>query len=71
MTEAQKEARKLILYWQMGTAGSFTTHLLNAAGHADMSNKQRLRIGFPELMEAFDEWQRRGDEFLREVRDEN
>lgn len=33
-------------------AGSFTTKLMSAIGHADMHNLDQLALGFPELVAA-------------------
>lgn len=36
----------------------FTAHLLRLIAKADMHNRERLRWGFPEVVDAFEEWER-------------
>ena len=35
-------------------AGNFTTHLMNAFGVADPSNRTKLALGFPEMAYCYD-----------------
>lgn len=47
------EAEWQLIFWQRGTAGSFTKALFTAATHADSTNLYRLEKGFPDLIAAF------------------
>jgi hypothetical protein len=39
-----------------GQGDWFTARLMHLIGHADLRNRARIRIAFPEEMAAFDEW---------------
>ena len=48
MTDSERK----LCEWQLGLTGDFYTQLINAAMRADSNNFERLKLGFPELMEA-------------------
>lgn len=54
--ETKEDAIKELFYWQSRRAGSFATSLFETIGRADPINLERFRKGFPEVMEAYDEW---------------
>lgn len=47
------EAEWQLIFWQRGSAGSFTAALFNAAACADLTNLTRLAIGFPDEIAVF------------------
>ncbi len=49
-------AEQDFMYFQAGTAGSFTTALINAMLRADHNNLTKLKFGFPELGEVVDRY---------------
>jgi hypothetical protein len=49
-----------VLYVMIGRGyrpGSFTVYLINAVAVADMQNKAKLKVVFPEVVEAVDAYQ--------------
>jgi hypothetical protein len=51
-----KMARDIVDYWNNGTASHVETALLDAIAHADGNIKARLRLMFPALVDAYDDW---------------
>lgn len=47
------EAEWQLIFWQRGTAGSFTKALFTAACYADMANLYQLEKGFPKLIGVY------------------
>lgn len=43
-----------------GKGDWFTAHLLRLCAKADRENLERIRLGFPEVVEAFEEWRENG-----------
>ncbi len=50
-----KEALQKIKDWQNGYT-SFTSRLLDLVSTADISNRMRLKQGFPEVVFAYERW---------------
>lgn len=42
--------------WQHGSGDWFTVKLLALIAKADGQNKERIRLGFPEAVQAYEEW---------------
>lgn len=56
--EATKSEMAIALYyWQYGGADSFGSKLFDLISKADISNRERIRLGFPRAVEAWEEWQ--------------
>lgn len=51
-------AKKELYYWKYSYSGCFSHKLYDLIGKADMFNLERLRVGFPEYVEVWEEWQR-------------
>jgi hypothetical protein len=51
-----KETILQLWAWQYSRTGCFSNQLFDLIQKADPSNKERLRRGFPEHVQAFDEW---------------
>lgn len=49
-------AEQEFMYFQAGSAGSFTTALINAMMRADRINSTKLKLGFPELGTVVDRY---------------
>lgn len=58
LTEEQLEITRYVLYWyghpKGWSPGGFIETLMSAYTKADLTNKARFRLGFPELSEAMD-----------------
>jgi hypothetical protein len=39
-----------------GKGTNFTAQLLRLIAKADLSNREKLRLGFPEVVEAYEKW---------------
>jgi hypothetical protein len=52
------DATKFVLKWQFGLLGDFQTALAQAIMKADDDNLARLRIGFPDQVDGFLQWNR-------------
>ena len=52
-------------YYEAGVLGSFSTSLMDLFGKADIENKRRLSVAFPEYAEAYRIW------FKGEYKNEN
>ena len=52
-------------YYEAGALGSFSTSLMDLFGKADIENKRRLSVAFPEYAEAYRIW------FKGEYKNEN
>lgn len=42
--------------WQASGADWFTVRLLGLIAKADLTNRERLKLGFPEEVEAYERW---------------
>lgn len=51
-----REARKELYFWRRSYSNSFTNRLFDLIGKADLENRERLRAGFPEILDAYEEW---------------
>ena len=47
-----------IPHWQNGTGDWFTIKLLALIAKADPQNRERIRLGFPQEVEAYERWMR-------------
>lgn len=57
MNAATKEDLKIkIKYWQEGGT-NFTSMLFTLIAKADHENRERLRVAFPDVVEAWESWQ--------------
>ena len=54
------------LDFQFRMTGDFFTHLFQAISRADSNNTEKLRLAFPEEVDAYLTWAREGSEFLLE-----
>lgn len=45
-----------IPHWQNGTGDWFTVKLLALIAKADGQNRERIRLGFPQEVEAYERW---------------
>ncbi len=45
-----------IPHWQMGSGDWFTIKLLTLIAKADGQNRERIRLGFPQEVEAYERW---------------
>lgn len=52
----KEEAREQIKEWQRGESTSFMCKLIDLISKADSNNRHRLKIAFPEIVEAWEEW---------------
>jgi len=43
-----------------GNGDWFTAHLLRLIAKADFENKAKLRLGFPDVVQAYDTWMESG-----------
>lgn len=43
-------------YYELGALGSFSTSLMDLFDKADIENKRRLSVAFPEYAEAYRIW---------------
>jgi len=50
-----------IYFWQFSNTGCFNQQLLDLFGKADFNNRAKLRLAYPELYEAWIEWNNAGD----------
>lgn len=57
-TEINNTHRTAVFLWQYRTEGSpsFYEKLVDLIAKADASNKNRLRLAFPEYVDAYNEW---------------
>jgi len=46
--------KKIARYYEAGTLGSFSTTLMDLIGKADYNHKLKIKIIFPEYVEAYD-----------------
>ena len=44
--------------WQHGSGDWFTVKLLALIAKADLQNRERIRRGFPQEVEAYERWER-------------
>jgi len=49
-------AERELWFWQYRRAGSFITNLFLTIGKADIGNKYKLSLGFPDEVEAYDNY---------------
>lgn len=47
---------KEVVAWQFNLIGDFKKHLWEAISRADHKNIEKLRRGFPELIEGYEMW---------------
>jgi hypothetical protein len=47
---------EIAYYYEKGTLGSFSTNLMNLFGKADIQNRLRLELAFPEYAKAYELW---------------
>lgn len=45
-----------------GNGDWFTAELLRLIAKADFENKAKIRLGFPEVVQAYDAWMESGDD---------
>ena len=50
-----------------GRGDWFTSHLLRLIAKADEENRQKIRLGFPEHVDAWERWQASTGEFAKQV----
>ena len=48
--------QEIACYYELGTLGGFSTRLMNLISVADLGNKARIGIAFPEYIEAYELW---------------
>lgn len=53
------QAREAMYRWQYPAEdrSSFSYKLMDLIAKSDRSNRERLRLGFPEHLQAFEEWE--------------
>lgn len=64
MTEAQ--AIHELWYWRVGDGTNFHSKLYNLIAKADRWNRERIRLGFPEEVKAFEQWENADEKKLFE-----
>lgn len=60
-TELVNAIRELYFYEVTRTAGGFKTQLFDLIKKADNENKEKIRLGFPNEVEALELWNKAGN----------
>lgn len=61
MTGELKMAIRHVKEWQYGWGTHFGVKLLDLIAKADGGNRERLRLGFPNYVEAYELWHKEGE----------
>jgi len=49
-------SEEIARYYESGSLGSFSTALIDLIQKADSTNKQKIKLAFPEYIEAWNIW---------------